>query len=94
MVVGSMSNDFGEVVDALMKNVKDLRADMKGILSALHGKPRHCVGSARQFLHESGTEQVDEARDAAGRWLPYSSKVSCYDARTGAGFPVLAALAR
>ena len=60
-----MSHDYKKAVDALMKDVKDLRADMKGILGALHGKARDSFGSARDSLHESAAERVEQVRDAA-----------------------------
>ena len=74
-----MSNDYEKAVDTLMKDVKDLRADMKDILSALHGKARDSVESVKASLYESGAERVDQVRDAAcavGR--------SCQRALTGA----------
>ena len=60
-----MSNDYEKAVDTLMKDVKDLRADMKGILSALHGKARDCVENAKESLHESAAERADQVRAAA-----------------------------
>jgi ElaB/YqjD/DUF883 family membrane-anchored ribosome-binding protein len=60
-----MSTDYEKAVDALMKDVKDLRADMKSILTALHGKVRDRVESAKESLHESAAERVDQVRDAA-----------------------------
>jgi ElaB/YqjD/DUF883 family membrane-anchored ribosome-binding protein len=60
-----MSNDYEKAVDALMKDVKDLRADMKGVVSALHGKARDRVESAKDSLHEAASERVDQVRDAA-----------------------------
>ena len=50
----NMSSDYEKAVDTLMKDVKDLRADMKGILSALHEKAKDYVESAKESLHESG----------------------------------------
>ena len=60
-----MSNDYQKAVDALMKDVKDLRADMKDILSALRGKARDCVENAKESLRESAAERVDQVGDAA-----------------------------
>ena len=60
-----MSNDYKKVVDTLTKDVKDLRADIKSILSTLHGKARDYVESAKESLRESGAERVDQVRDAA-----------------------------
>jgi ElaB/YqjD/DUF883 family membrane-anchored ribosome-binding protein len=60
-----MSNDYEKAVDTVMKDVKDLRADMKGIISALHRKAGDYVDSAKESLHESVTERVDQVRDAA-----------------------------
>lgn len=60
-----MGNDYEKAVDTLMKDVKDLRADMKGILNAIHGKARDYVESTKESLAESGAEGVDQVRDAA-----------------------------
>ena len=60
-----MSNDYEKAVDTLMKDVKNLRTDMKSILGALHGKARDCVEGVKESLHESGAERVDQVRDAA-----------------------------
>jgi ElaB/YqjD/DUF883 family membrane-anchored ribosome-binding protein len=59
-----MSNDYEKAVDTLMKDVKDLRADIKGILSALHGKARDRVDGAKESLHESVAEGMEQVRDA------------------------------
>lgn len=72
-----MSTDYEKAVDELMKDVKDLRADMKGILNALHGRARDCVESTKESLHDSVTERVDQARDAAsavGRHCRHTSQ--------------------
>jgi ElaB/YqjD/DUF883 family membrane-anchored ribosome-binding protein len=61
----NMSSDYEKAVDTLMKDVKDLRADMKGILSALHEKAKDYVESAKESLHESGAEGLEQVRDAA-----------------------------
>jgi ElaB/YqjD/DUF883 family membrane-anchored ribosome-binding protein len=60
-----MSTDYEKAVDALMKDVKDLRSDMKGILSALHGKATDRVESIKESLHDSAAERVGQVRDAA-----------------------------
>jgi ElaB/YqjD/DUF883 family membrane-anchored ribosome-binding protein len=60
-----MSNDYEKAVDTLMKDVKDLRADMKDILSALHGKARDSVETAKESLRESAAERGDQVREAA-----------------------------
>jgi ElaB/YqjD/DUF883 family membrane-anchored ribosome-binding protein len=60
-----MSTDYEKAVDALMKDVKDLRADMKSILNAVHGKVRDRVDSAKESLHDCAAEGVDQVRDAA-----------------------------
>lgn len=48
-----MSTDYEKAVDTLMKDVKDLRADMKGIVSALEKKGGDYVDSAKESLCES-----------------------------------------
>jgi ElaB/YqjD/DUF883 family membrane-anchored ribosome-binding protein len=60
-----MSNDYEKSVDTLMKDVKDLRADMKGVLSALHGKAKDRVEGIKESLQEAGAERADQVRDAA-----------------------------
>ena len=60
-----MSNDYEKAVDTLMKDVKDLRADVKGLLSALHEKARDRVENAKESLREAGAERVEQVRDAA-----------------------------
>jgi ElaB/YqjD/DUF883 family membrane-anchored ribosome-binding protein len=58
-------NDYEKAVDALLKDVKELRADMKGILGVLHGKARDYVEGVKESLHESGAEKAEQLRDAA-----------------------------
>lgn len=60
-----MSNDYEKAVDTLMKDVKDLRVDMKRIVSALQRKTGDYVDSAKESLNESGAERVAQVRDAA-----------------------------
>ena len=48
-----MTRDYEKAIEALMKDVKDLRADMKGVISALHSKAGDYVDSAKESLHES-----------------------------------------
>jgi ElaB/YqjD/DUF883 family membrane-anchored ribosome-binding protein len=48
-----MGNDYEKAVDTLLKDVKDLRADMKGIISALQRKAGDYVESTKESLHES-----------------------------------------
>lgn len=60
-----MSTDYEKAVDALMKDVKDLRADMKAILGAVQGKARDYVDNARESLNESASERVEQVRQAA-----------------------------
>ncbi len=60
-----MSTDYDKAVDTLMKDVKDLRADMKGVISALQKKAGDYVDSAKESVRESVTERVDQVRDAA-----------------------------
>ena len=60
-----MSSDYEHAVNALLKDVKELRADMKGVLSALHGKAKDYVEHAKESLQESVAERVERVRDAA-----------------------------
>jgi hypothetical protein len=48
-----MIKDYDKAMDALVSDVADLRADMKGILSALHKKVGICVDDAKDSLQES-----------------------------------------
>ena len=48
-----MTSDYEKAIDALTKDVKDLRADMKGIISALHGKAGDYVDNAKECLHDT-----------------------------------------
>ena len=41
----------------MTKDVKDLRADVKGILSAFHGKARDSVESVKESVRESVTHR-------------------------------------
>ena len=61
----STGNDYEKAVDTLMKDVKDLRADMKDILHALHGKAKDYVEGVKESLHDSGAQRVEDVRHAA-----------------------------
>ena len=52
-----MSNDYEKTVDTLMKDIKELRADMKDIMSALHKKAGYYVDSTKKSLHDSVTQR-------------------------------------
>ncbi len=72
-----MTNDYEKAVNVLMKDVKDLRADMKDVISALQGKAGDYVASAKESLHESATQRLDQVREAGeavGRSLQHSFK--------------------
>jgi ElaB/YqjD/DUF883 family membrane-anchored ribosome-binding protein len=60
-----MSKDYEKAMDALAEDVKDLRADMKGVISALRGKARDRVEDAKESLHESAAHRIEQVRDAA-----------------------------
>ena len=60
-----MSSEYEDAVNALLKDVKELRADMKGVLGALHGKAKDYVEHAKESLQESVAERVERVRDAA-----------------------------
>lgn len=65
-----MSKDYEKTVDTLMKDVKDLRADMKDVIAAIKAKAGAYVDDAKDSLHESAAhrlEQVRDATDAIGR---------------------------
>ena len=72
-----MTNDYEKAVNVLMKDVKDLRSDMKDVISALQGKAAAYVDSAKESLHESATQRLDQVRDAGeavGRSLQHGFK--------------------
>ena len=52
-----MSSDYEKAVDVLTKDVKDLRADMKGILNALHGKAGDYLGCAKESAQDCITRR-------------------------------------
>ena len=60
-----MNKDYEKAVDALMKDVNDLRADMKDVVAALKAKAEDYVDDATESLHESAAHRVDQVRDAA-----------------------------
>ena len=60
-----MSSDYDKAVDTLMKDVKDLRADMKGIVAAIKAKAGSYVDDAKDSLHESAAHRFEQVRDAA-----------------------------
>ena len=60
-----MSSEYEHAVNALLKDVKELRADMKGVLGALHGKAKDYVEHAKESLQESVADRVERVRDAA-----------------------------
>lgn len=59
-----MTNDYEKAVNALMKDVKDLRDDMKNVISALQGKAGDYVDSVKGSLHDSAVARLDRLRDA------------------------------
>ena len=61
-----MSTDYEKSVDALMKDVKELRDDMKGVIGAIKAKAEEYVGEAKDNLTESGAHRLEQVRDAAG----------------------------
>jgi ElaB/YqjD/DUF883 family membrane-anchored ribosome-binding protein len=65
-----MKNDYDKAVEALMKDVKDLRADVQDVIAAIKAKVGSHADDARVSVHESavhGLEQVRDAADAIGR---------------------------
>ena len=48
-----MSKDYEKAMDTLLKDVKDLRADMKGVIAAVERKAGDYVDSAKESLRES-----------------------------------------
>lgn len=65
-----MSSDYEKAVEALMKDVKDLRADVKDVIAAIKAKVGSRADDARDSVRESaahGLEQVRDAADAIGR---------------------------
>ena len=75
-----MSTDYEKAVDALMKDVKelradmketltkdvkDLRADMKDVIAAIKAKAGDYVDDAKDSLHESAAHRVKQVREAA-----------------------------
>jgi ElaB/YqjD/DUF883 family membrane-anchored ribosome-binding protein len=60
-----MNKDYDKAVDTLMKDVKDLRADMKSVIAALRKEAGDCVDSAKESVHDSVAERVEQLRDAA-----------------------------
>lgn len=60
-----MSSDYEKAVDALMKDVKDLRADLRSILGAVHDRAKDSIEGAKESLRESGAERADQVKDAA-----------------------------
>lgn len=61
-----MSNDYEKSVEALMKDVKELRDDMKDLFGALKAKAGSSVGDAMDSLHDSAAHRLEQVRDAAG----------------------------
>ena len=59
-----MSNDYDKAVDTLMKDVKDLRVDMRHVISALQKRAGNYVETAKESLEESVAQRVDQVRDA------------------------------
>jgi ElaB/YqjD/DUF883 family membrane-anchored ribosome-binding protein len=60
-----MSHDYDKAVDALMKDVKDLRADMKDVIAAIKAKAGDYIDSAKESLHESAAHRLEQVRDTA-----------------------------
>lgn len=60
-----MTNNYEKSVDALMKDVKDLLADIKGLVHALQGKAKDRVDSSKESLHEYAAQRLEQIRDAA-----------------------------
>lgn len=60
-----MSSDYEKAVDTLMKDVKDLRADMKDVIAAIKAKAGSYVDDARESMHESAAHRVEQVCDAA-----------------------------
>jgi ElaB/YqjD/DUF883 family membrane-anchored ribosome-binding protein len=60
-----MSEEYQKAVDTLMKDVSDLRADMKEVISVIKAKAGGFVDEAKDCLHESAAHRLDQARDAA-----------------------------
>jgi ElaB/YqjD/DUF883 family membrane-anchored ribosome-binding protein len=60
-----MSTDYEKAVNALTKDVKDLRADMKDVIAAVKAKAGSYVDDAKASVHESAAHRLDQVNDAA-----------------------------
>ena len=60
-----MSTDYEKAVNALTKDVKDMRDDMKDVIAAVKAKAGSYVDDAKASVHESAAHRLDQARDAA-----------------------------
>ncbi len=60
-----MSTEYEKAVNSLMKDVKDLRADMKDVIAAVKAKAGTYVDDAKASLHESATHRIEQVHDAA-----------------------------
>lgn len=62
----------------MMKDVRDLRVDMRHVISALQKRAGNCVETAKESLEESVAQRVDQARDAVS-----AASESCQDTWKG-----------
>ena len=60
-----MSTDYEKAVNALTKDVKDMRDDMKDVIAAVKAKAGSYIDDAKASVHESAAHRLDQARDAA-----------------------------
>lgn len=60
-----MSTDYEKAVNALTKDVKDMRDDMKDVIAAVKAKAGSYVDDAKASVHESAAHRLDQVHDAA-----------------------------
>jgi len=60
-----MTNDYEKAVEALSKDLKDLRADMKVLAGAFKERARERFGDAKESVSECATHHFDQLHEAA-----------------------------
>lgn len=60
-----MNTEYEKAVDAMKKDIKDLRDDMKDVVAAIKAKAGTYVDETKESLHESAAQRIGQLRDAA-----------------------------